>query len=477
MDLSVNFLTFSPRRCANLGVERSSLGLGIVVSLSLLLLTACAQTKVANQPQDAQAQAEAQPEAEAGGQGTAQNFDETLSQFEGGPIQGEAVGQDDGFVKVAMLLPLSGQHKQVGQALLNAAQVALFDLAGENFKLVVQDTAGTPQGATAAAEAALAEGVELIIGPLFATSVEAVKPVAKAADVKVLAFSSNRDVGGDGVYVMGLAPHLQVERIIAYATSQGLRQFGVLAPDTPYGKAVAQSMRLAVERNGSFLNRQIFYDPASPDLSPEVRSLANYEGRKSSLDARKQALAAAGDAASRRALARLQGSETLGTLEFDAILLAGTAQQALSLAPLLAYYDVDPNVVRFLGTALWDGANLGAEPSLKGSWYAAPAPEFWNSFKTRYSETFGTTPPRIASLAYDATALAAVLTAQAAEQGIDPVFDDVTFTQASGFAGIDGIFRFYASGESDRGLAVLAIEREAPQVIDPAPGSFENLIN
>ena len=474
--MSVKFLTFSPRCCANLGVERPSLGLGLVFLLSLLLLTACAQTNVANQSQDAQAQPDAASPA-PNSNATTQNWSEPLSQFDNGALQGQAVDQDDGFVKVAMLLPLSGQHKQLGQALLNASQVALFDLAGENFKLVVQDTAGTPDGATAAAEAAVAAGVELIIGPLFSTSVEAVKPVAKAADIKVLAFSSNRNVGGDGVYVMGLAPHLQVERIVGYAASQGLRHFGVLAPETPYGQAVAQAMRNAVDRNSGILSRVVFYDPSSPDLSPEVRSLANYEGRKSSLDARKQALAAAGDAASRRALARLRSAETLGTLEFDAILLAGTAQQALSLAPLLAYYDVDPNVVRFLGTALWDGANLGAEPSLKGGWYAAPAPEFWNAFKTRYSETFGSNPPRVASLAYDATALAAVLTAQAADQGIDPVFDDVTFTQASGFAGIDGIFRFYANGESERGLAVLAIEREAPQVIDQAPGSFENLIN
>ncbi len=392
-------------------------------------------------------------------------------------MQGEVVSADDDSVKVAMLLPLSGQHAQVGQALLNASQVALFDLAGENFKLVVEDTAGTPAGAATAAQAAISQGADLIIGPLFSTSVEAVKPVAQAADVKVLAFSSNREVGGDGVYVMGLAPHLQVERIVAYASAQGLSQFGILAPQTPYGQAVAKAMREAVERNDSFLSRVIFYNPASPDLSPEVRSLANYEGRQAALNARKQALQAAGDAASRRALARLRNIETEGSLEYDAILLAGTAQQALSLAPLLAYYDVDPNVVRFLGTALWDGADLGDEPSLQGSWFAAPAPEYWSDFKTRYTETYGSAPPRVASLAYDATALAAVVAAQAKSSGIKPVFDDVTFTQASGFAGIDGIFRFYANGESERGLAVLAVEREAPKVIDPAPGSFENLIN
>ena len=476
MDLSVTFLTFPPRRCANPGSERPPLGLGLAVATSLFLLAGCATNNLDNRSQ----QTQAAPETTAPAPGEDRNiadWDERLSQFDNRVIQGEASDPEDGSVKIAMLLPLSGQHAQVGQALLNASQVALFDLAGENFKLVVQDTAGTPAGAAVAAQTAIDGGAELILGPLFSTSVEAVKPIAQAADVKVLAFSSNREVGGDGVYVMGLAPHLQVERIVSYAAAQGLRQFGILAPETPYGQAVAQAMREAVERNESFLTRVIFYDPTSPDLSPEVRSLANYEGRQAALNARKQALEAAGDAASRRALQRLQNIETTGSLEYDAILLAGTAQQALSLAPLLAYYDVDPNVVRFLGTALWDGAELGAEPSLQGSWFAAPAPEFWDDFKARYAEIYGSAPPRVASLAYDATALAAVVTAQAENAGVEPVFDDVTFTQASGFAGIDGIVRFYQSGESDRGLAVLAVERDAPKVIDPAPVGFENLIN
>jgi ABC-type branched-subunit amino acid transport system substrate-binding protein len=476
MDLSVKFLTFLPRRCAGLVIERSSFGLGLAFVLASFLLSACQSSNVTNSSQDTQATPQAAPTTPAEREAVA-DWTESLSQYGNGPVRGEAIDQQDNFVTVAMLLPLSGEHGQTGQALLNAAQVALFDLAGDNFKLVVQDTAGSPEGAEAAARTALAAGAELILGPLFSTSVEAVTPVAQAAGVKVIAFSSNRAVAGDGVYVMGLAPQLQVERIVAYAASQGLRQFGILAPETPYGQTVAQAMRTATDRNAIALNRVVFYDPASPDLSPEVRSLANYDGRQSSLQSRKQALRAAGDAASLRALARLRGVETIGTLEFDAILLAGTAQQALSLAPLLAYYDVDPNVVRFLGTALWDGADLGTEPSLNGSWFAAPVPEHWNAFRKRYVETFGSVPPRVASLAYDATALAAVLAVQASNRGLEPAYDDITFTQASGFAGVDGIFRFFPNGQNERGLAVLSVERDAVKVIDPAPASFENLIN
>src|SRR3546814_2918644 len=93
-------------------------------------------------------------------------------------------------VKVGLLLPLSGSRADVGQALLNAAQLALFDLGGERFTLVVRDTKGTPEGAAAAAEAALAEQAVLLLGPLFATSAEAVKPIVDAAEVPMITFRS-----------------------------------------------------------------------------------------------------------------------------------------------------------------------------------------------------------------------------------------------------------------------------------------------
>ena len=128
--------------------------------------------------------------------------------------------------------------------------------------------------------------------------------------------------------------------------------------------------------------------------------------------------------------------------------------------------------MRYLGTALWNDPRLGTEPTLVGGWFAAPTPRLWDNFKARYQQSFGSAPPRIASLAYDATALAAVL-AQQPGGG----FRQETLAQRGGFVGIDGIFRFLPSGEVERGLAVMELQRGEVRVIDPAPQSFDQLIN
>ncbi len=379
-----------------------------------------------------------------------------------------------GAVKVGLLLPLSGRYARIGQAMLNAAQLALFDVADEDFALVVRDTGGTPDGAAEAMRGALAENVRLILGPLFATSVTAVADQARAAQVPVITFSNDRDVGGFGVYVMGLAPQPQIDRLVGYAKSQGLGRFAVMAPSSPYGRAVVSAMQDAVLRHGVELSRVVTYPPDSGDLTLEVRNLADYDARHQALLDQRRLLAARGDDAAKLALKRLDGLETLGQPDFDALILPEAGKRLQVIAPSLAYYDVDPAEVRFMGTSIWEDASLGAEPSLAGGWFTAPQPELWQAFAGRFKDTFGEDPPRVASLTYDATALAAVLARGAADSAEPFFYDDIMLSQPSGFAGIDGVFRFLPDGTIERHLAVLRLERGGYEVIDPAPQSFQD---
>ncbi len=381
----------------------------------------------------------------------------------------------DGTVRVGLLLPLSGRHARVGQALLNAAQLALFDIADDKFSLIVRDTGGTEEGAVAAARSALDEGARLILGPLFSTSVPLVALEASRFGVTVITFSNNREVAGGNVFIMGLTPSTQVDRIINYASRQGLRRYAVLAPDTPYGISVVSAFQNAILKNGAELGRVVFYTAGAEDLSPEVRSLAGYQRRQAALVEQRRMLEGRSDDAARQALARLENLDTYGPPDYDAVLLPEGGKQLLTLAPLLAYYDVDPTEVRYLGTALWDDPGLANETVLQGAWYVAPPPGPWSQFRKRYAEAFGSAPPRVATIAYDATALAAVLARSAGDGTGLASFSAATITQPSGFAGVDGIFRFLPTGEVERALAVIEMRRDGAQELEPAPQTFEYL--
>ena len=180
---------------------------------------------------------------------------------------------------VALLLPLSGPSATLGRAMLDAAQIALFDLADEHFVLLPRDTEGTPEGAARAASATLAEGAELILGPLLAGEVEAVKPVARQAGVNMIAFSTSNQLAGDGTFLLSFPPRQSVDRIVAFAHERGATRFAALAPATPYGQLVVDALRAAASSVGAALVQSETYDPAATDFRPVVRRLASFDER------------------------------------------------------------------------------------------------------------------------------------------------------------------------------------------------------
>ncbi len=340
-------------------------------------------------------------------------------------------------VKVAVLLPIGagGPTQGIAKALKQAAELALFDFDNPNVLLVPKDTKGTPEGARAAAESAIHEGAELILGPLFAQEVEAVAPVARQARIPVIAFSSDEKVAGGGVYLLSFLAGRDVPRIISFAAARGKRNFAELVPQSPYGRiAEAAFGRAASSGGGQIAVNAGFPSGNSNAMLGPIRQVA----------------------------AAVKGNGV------DAVFIPAGRDDLPSLAPLLASSDVTGAHVQLLGTGQWDYPNIGSERALVGGWYPAPDPKGWSSFTQRYAKTYGAAPPRLASLAYDAVSLAVSLS----QGGPGERYSSAQLTRSSGFAGIDGLFRLLSDGTCERGLAILEVHEGGTQVIDPAPSSF-----
>lgn len=383
------------------------------------------------------------------------------------------LGRASGSVRVGLLLPLSGPNARLGEAMLDAAMLAVFAFGDDRLELLPHDTEAGPDAAAQGAQLAISDGASLILGPLLASSVRAVAPAARAANVPVIAFSSDRAVAGNGVYVMGFLPQAEVERVATFARTRGVQRFAALAPNNAYGNAVVQALRATTERQGSAVTRVQMYDPAAQDLSDTVRALADYDRRRAALVSHRKELEARDDELAKRALQRLERLQTLGELPFDALLIAEGGKKLQAIAAVLPFYDIDPAKIRILGTGQWDEPGIGAEPALVGSWFAAPPPTARAAFEQEYQNVFKRPPPRLATLAYDAVALAAVL---ARTEG-GPDFSHKAITNPNGFWGRDGIFRFLPEGIAERGLAVLRVLPRGAAVAGEAPESFQAATN
>ncbi|HXZ22707.1 MAG TPA: penicillin-binding protein activator [Pseudolabrys sp.] len=349
--------------------------------------------------------------------------------------QAAAASVGDGQVRVAVVLPLSaaGNAGVAAQSMKNAAEMALAEFKSPNVQLLVKDDGGTPQGAQAAAQQAISEGAEIIVGPLFAQSVSAVGQVARARNIPVIAFSTDASVATRGVYLLSFLPETDVRRIVDFAIGRGKRSFAALMPDNAYGAVVEAAFQQEVARRGG-----------------RVLVLEKYP-----IDANRM-----NDAVRRVAQASNQ---------VDSIFIPDGADTVPQVAQGLAANGVNLKGVQLLGTGLWDDPRIFSTSALDGGWYAAPESTGFRNFSARYRARYGQDPVRTATLAYDAVALVAALVKTQGSQR----FSEAVLTNPSGFAGIDGVFRFRPEGTNERGLAVLRVAPSGGQVVSPAPRSFQ----
>ena len=366
-----------------------------------------------------------------------------------------------GGQRVAILLPLSGARADIGQSMLHAAQLA-FDAPGAT-SLDAKDTGGTPEGAAAAARSAIGAGAGLILGPLTSAETAAVAPIARSAGVAVLAFTNDPAQAQPGVWTLGITPGQQVRRLVAAASGQGKSQIAAMLPETDFGHAMGQALLQATASDGLPPPTVRYYGRGMPAINAAARDVSGYATRRGPIDVQIREARALGTPEGRRQAQDL-AKTGVAPPSFNALLLADSGGEVLSeIAAVLPYYDVDRSSVKIMGPALWASPSSGSG-QFPGAWYAAPDPAARGNFEQSFTAKFGSPPSPLADLAYDAASIARVLGGRAG-------YSVGALTQPAGFVGADGWFALLSDGQVRRALAVFAIERGGPQMVEPAPQS------
>jgi hypothetical protein len=394
-------------------------------------------------------------------------------------------------IKVAILLPLSGPESSTGIALLRAATMALFDAYDPRVKLLPFDTQADADIAAFKAQEAIEAGASVVIGPLLADSVAAAGAVLEPAGITLIGFSNDRLVATKGRFIMGFLPQGEVKRVIDYAVEAGYSRFAALVSDGRYGSRVRAAFGSAVVDADRTITAIETYPPDAGALFEPVKRLARYDERRNETRQEIRALRALRDEMTDEIAKALEDKEVMEGVDFDAVLVPEGGALMRTLAPLLPFYEIDPNQVKLLGTGLWNDPGLLGEPQLQGALFAAPEPALPNGFLDRYVQTYGAAPPRIVTLAYDAMSLVSLLARSPLEPDEQQEFDEQArgsivpdehnmkllfapdrIITPEGFSGLDGLFRFTADGVVERSLAILEVNRQGLKVVDPAPTSF-----
>jgi branched-chain amino acid transport system substrate-binding protein len=343
-----------------------------------------------------------------------------------------------GKTRIALLLPLSGRAAAVGRAMQQAAEMSLFDSGARELALAAYDTGDSADQAVQAYRKARTDGVALVLGPLFGPSATALGPLVRQGGANVIAFSNDEQAAQPGVWVMGIAAPPQVRRVVDYAAQSGIKRFAAFAPQTTYGQQMVRTLEGHLATRGGTMVAVELYDDRA-DVSAAARRLADQ-------------------------------SKGAGKL---AVLVPASPPRVSTVVAALRAAGLEGADLQLIGTGVWDVPGIGGDGMLRGAWYAAPDPARRADFERKFVATYGRPPHRLATLAYDAVALAGQLAR--AKPGGD--FSAEAITNPNGWSGADGVFRFMPDGRTERTLAVIEIQGDRNNVVSPAPRSFASPTN
>ena len=363
---------------------------------------------------------------------------------------------DDGTKhQIAVLLPLSGANAQIGKTIRTSVEISALQNSKPSLSISFFDTAADINSAI---NDALLLNPDIIIGPLFANDARILRD-AKPSQLPVLSFTSDTSAVGDGVMSVALMPTNSVEEIVKQIKTDDIKNFIIIAPDTNSGHLMAGTAKNAANIYELPLSGIFFYTEKDSDsIKNAALDASMYNARTAAHTRARQVLS---DILTNEKLSpieksnlntqleKLEKTETVGSVPYDAVLFLGNGDDTKSLASFLRYYNINSRDAAFYGTPMWEGTDITTDYTLSGAKYAS-MPQSAPQFVSLYEQISGVTPNRLASFGFDATNMA-----------INMIYSKKTNAEyllnPSGYIGTDGLFRLKPTGDNERALRIMQL--------------------
>ncbi|MBF0414640.1 MAG: penicillin-binding protein activator [Magnetococcales bacterium] len=361
-------------------------------------------------------------------------------------------GENKQGLIVGLLLPLSGEHENLGKNLLKAAKKALRDYPDTKIILKVSDSHGKADEAKRAMEQFHTEGVGAVIGPVFHDEAKAAAEVAVRYNMPTITLNPRADVSrpGTNVFQNAFIPENEGQFMARVAIEEKkLHRFVVLAPESEYGHLLTQAFSDAVQKLGGTIVRVTFFPPGTNDFSPWIKALINADPKDPN-----------------SAPPSGKNSGAMASVDFDGLFLPANAQEVRLILPQTAFFKLRQPSVTFLGTSLWNKSELFKEgaDSLQGAYFCDIDETARNRFNTSFQQAWKESPSTLDMLAYDSIALIAQALRVERMSG-------QPWTQAlkggQRIYGAAGVVYFDEAGQSRRNYSLYRIEGNGPKRLDP----------
>ncbi len=214
---------------------------------------------------------------------------------------------------IALVLPGSGTFAPAGKA-IRAGFMAAYDHADKNLRPILHFYDSEQSNPQALYKQAVAEGAQLIIGPLAKEQIQSLADSMEFT-VPVLALNHIPGLQKEHLYQFSLSPLDDVGQITQKAWDDGHRNVLLLIPDNAPGKRIGNYLTEFWQKRGGTVLETQSYNPKETDFSATLQKLLKLDGNPNAMSASPQ---------------RRQDA--------DAILLSAYSAEARSINPQLQFY-------------------------------------------------------------------------------------------------------------------------------------------
>jgi len=331
-------------------------------------------------------------------------------------------------IKIGLLVPLSGQHKNVGKLIVQSIRLAINKINDSNLEILPKDTRADPTATLKAAKELGQNGVKIIIGPVFNQNLIYLDELK---DIVFLSLTNKTIKNPKNVISVGINAHSQLKAIIKFQESNNLTETIFLLPKSDY----EDEIKKAIPKSNIKIKKLYIYDNDPTKLTKQIEKITKYQERKLDLKREIKKLKNSDALNKNRKIQILEKKDTLGKINFDSVIIADFDESLKSVTTSLLYTDVSPKEVYFITLNQWFDISLLKEKSCQPLYFPSIDKENYDQFFKEYYSTFKEYPNHLSIISYDLIGLIYYLIYQN-----DFIIDKKLFIRKNKFKGKIGFF-------------------------------------
>ena len=334
----------------------------------------------------------------------------------------------DEKIKIGLIIPLSGQYKEIGSSILKATRLAINKINDSKLIIVPRDTKSNPETTLKVSKELEEQGIKIIIGPVFNKNLVYLNELK---EVTFLSLSNTNINNPDNVISGGINAISQIKAIKKFQKTNKIERSILLVPNSEYKNEIED----AVAKTKIKLKDKFIYDTDPTVLTSQIEKLTRYPERKKKLKDEIERLKNSNEINKDKKISNLEKKDTLGGINFDSVIIADFDESLKSVTTSLLYTDVSSKRVIYITLNQWFDKSILKEENLQPIYFPSINKENYDTFISEYFNIYNEYPNQISFLSYDLVGLIYFLIYKN-----DFVIDKKIFYKKNKFKGKIGIF-------------------------------------